>query len=189
MLLVPGITSVAGTTTQCSSPTATCGDGGFAASANLGEPFGVAVDNAGNLYIADLGDNRVRKVDVTGTITTVAGNGIPCSSPTTNCGDGGPGTSANLNGPRVVAVDSVGNVYIADANDNRIRKLTVNTGVITTIAGNGSSCSPSTANCGDGGAAASASLTPGGLAVDSVGNIYIADGVGIGFARLQRLAS
>jgi hypothetical protein len=87
------------------------------------------VDSFGNLYIADALNNRVRKVS-NGVITTVAGNGIMGYS-----GDSGPATSAQLNVPTSVAADSAGNIYIADANNNRIRK--VSSGVITTVAGNG----------------------------------------------------
>jgi sugar lactone lactonase YvrE len=139
------------------------GDGGPATSATLGSPVGVAVDSAGNLYIADSWSNRIRKVSA-GTITTVAGNGIGGFS-----GDGGPATSASLDGPYGAAVDAAGNVYIADWQNNRIRK--VSGGTITTVAGNGNQ-----GFSGDGGPATSASLNqPQGVAVDSVGNLYIAD--------------
>jgi trimeric autotransporter adhesin len=141
------------------------GDGGAAAAASLSDPFGVAIDTAGNLYIADTSNHRIRRVNTFGKITTVAGNGIGTFS-----GDGGPATRASLNTPIGVAVDGAGNLYIADAFNNRIRK--VNTaGVITTVAGNGD-CRFS----GDDGAAVSASLcAPFGVAVDAPGNVYIAD--------------
>ena len=139
------------------------GDGGPASSASLGQPFGVAVDSAGNLYIADTPNNRIRKVSG-GTITTVAGNGAYAFS-----GDGGPATSASLNQPFGVAVDSAGNLYIADSDNNRIRK--VSGGTITTVAGNGVG-----GFSGDGGPATGASLNaPLGVAVDSAGKLYIAD--------------
>ena len=139
------------------------GDGGPATSASLNSPSGTAVDSAGNLYIADPGNQRIRKVS-SGTITTVAGNGFIEYS-----GDGGPATSASLSGPEGVAVDSAGNLYIADSVNNRIRK--VSGGTITTVAGNGA-----TGFSGDGGPATSASLfNPYGVAVDSAGNLYIAD--------------
>jgi hypothetical protein len=102
------------------------GDGGPATSASLNQPQGVAVDLAGNIYIADLSNSRIRKVSG-GTITTVAGGGTS--------GDGGLATSASLNSPVAVAVDSAGNIYIADAAGNRIRE--VSAGIITTVAGNG----------------------------------------------------
>src|SRR5438552_3271899 len=143
------------------------GDGGDATIANLNSPASVAVDSSGNLYIADLGNERIRKIAAaTGIITTVAGNGVPGCA-----GDGGAATNANLSVPSGVAVDASGNLYIADNSNHRIRKVTAATGIITTVAGNGS---PSFA--GDGGAATSASLnSPSGVALDASGNLYIAD--------------
>ena len=143
------------------------GDGGAATSAELYRPGGVAVDTVGNLYISDMLNNRVRKVTAsTGTITTIAGNGT-----LGHTGDGGLATSAELDSPTGVAVDASGNVYIADWENNRIRKVTVSTGIITTIAGNGTA-----GYSGDGGAATSAELDmPYDIALDSSGNIYIAD--------------
>ena len=152
------ITTVAGNGTLGFS-----GDNGPAISATLNAPNGVAVDSAGNLYINDCGNYRIRKV-TNGVITTVAGNGTLGFS-----GDNGPATSAQLNSPSGVAVDSAGNLYIADFGNNRIRK--VSNGVIATVAGNGTQ-----GFSGDNGPATSAELSyPEGVAVDSAGNLYIAD--------------
>ena len=143
------------------------GDGGTATSVELFSPLGVTVDASGNIYIADSGNNRIRKVTAsTGIITTVAGNGTGGYS-----GDSGVATSAELNSPSGVAVDASGNIYIVDSGNNRIRKVTASTGVITTMAGNGTAGSS-----GDGGAATSAELSyPTAVVVDSPGNVYIAD--------------
>ena len=137
------------------------GDNGAATSAQLDGPQGVAADAAGNLYIADTGNYRIRKVS-SGAITTAVGGG-------TSLGDGGPATSAQLNGPPGVAVDSAGSLYIADSRNNRIRR--VSNGMITAVAGNGAS-----GFSGDNGSATAAALQqPSGVAVDSGGNLYIAD--------------
>jgi uncharacterized protein (TIGR03437 family) len=139
------------------------GDTGSAASARLNAPQGVAVDAAGNFYIADTANNSIRKV-TGGVITTVAGSQIQGFS-----GDNGPAASARLNQPTAVTVDSSGNLYIADTANSRIRK--VSNGVITTIAGNGIA-----GFSGDGSAATSAQLSsPSGVALDAAGNLYIAD--------------
>jgi sugar lactone lactonase YvrE len=141
------------------------GDGGQATSAQLGEPVGVAMDNGGNLLIADYINHLVLKVTPTGVISTIAGNGTPGLS-----GDGGPATSAQLNGPWSVAVDAAGNVFIADLVNHRIRKVTVG-GVISTVAGTGTM-----GFSGDGGQATSALLDcPAGVAVDAAGNLFIVD--------------
>ena len=142
------------------------GDGGAATAAASGFPFGVAVDSVGNVYIADTNNSLIRKVDVSGKISTFAGNGTFGYS-----GDGGAATAAALKDPFGVAVDSAGNVYIADYTDNRIRKVDVS-GKISTFAGTGTS-----GYSGDGGAATAAKLhTPNSVAVDLMGNVYIGDG-------------
>jgi len=146
----------------------TVGDNGPATSAALYDPLGVAVDSAGNLYIADSSNHRIRKVS-DGVITTVAGSGAVFPSEGGFSGDNGPATSAQLDYPAGVAVDSAGNLYIADEGNHRIRR--VSNGVITTVAGNGTQ-----GLSGDGGPATNAQLgSPTGVAVDSAGNLYIAD--------------
>jgi trimeric autotransporter adhesin len=143
------------------------GDGGPATSASLHNPWGIAVDASGNIYIADIDNHRIRLVTrSTGIITTVAGDGTFGYK-----GDGGPATSAGLYYPYGVAVDASGNIYIADTSNNRIRLVTRSTGIITTVAGDGTA-----GYKGDGGPATSAGLYyPRGIAVDASGNIYIAD--------------
>jgi sugar lactone lactonase YvrE len=139
------------------------GDGGAATAALLDTPTGVAVDSAGTLYIADSHNHCIRRV-TSGIITTVAGTGKPGFS-----GDGGAATAAQLWLPTAVAVDSSRDIYIADTNNQRIREITGST--ITTIAGNGEELF-----AGDGAAAISAVLdTPTGVAVDAIGNVYVAD--------------
>jgi hypothetical protein len=132
--------------------------------ASIGFPQGIAVDNAGNTYFTAL--NCVFKLDSNGVMTRVAGNSRPGYS-----GDGGPATSAQLSEDAYgVAVDASGNIYIADYENNRIRKVSA-AGIITTVAGNGSA-----GYSGDGGPATSAQLDlPSGVAVDATGNLYIAD--------------
>ncbi len=141
------------------------GDGGAATGAQFRNPTGLALDSAGNLYVADSNNQRIRMITPGGIISTVAGNGNCCYS-----GDGGPATSAQLNYPNAVAVDAAGNLYIADTNNGRIRFVSSN-GIISTIAGgNGNGYS------GDGGLATSAQMTgPNGIALDAAGNIYVAD--------------
>jgi sugar lactone lactonase YvrE len=140
------------------------GDNGPAASANLSGAQGIAVDSAGNVYVADTGNNRIRRIS-NGVITTVAGKGVRNDA----SGDNGPAVSADLFLPYGVAVDSAGDLYIADYGNSRVRK--VSHGVITTVAGNGTQ-----GTAGDGGPATSAQLyNPSGVAVDSAGDLYIAD--------------
>jgi streptogramin lyase len=143
------------------------GDGGLATDASLRYPNGVAVDGAGNLFIADWGNERIRRVDaVTGIISTVAGTGIPGVG-----GDGGLATGASLNSPTGAAVDGSGNLFIADYGNQRIRRVDAVTGIITTVAGIGVQ-----GFAGDGGLATDASLSnPTGVAVDGAGNVFVAD--------------
>ncbi len=155
------ITTAAGTGVIGSS-----GDGGPATSAKLNYPAGVACDAAGNVYIGDNGNNKIRKINAaTGIITTIAGTGATGSS-----GDGGPATSAKLNCPQGVVLGASGNIYFADGLNYRIRKITVSTGIISKVAGTSMGFS------GDGGPAVSAQLNnANGIAVDAAGNSYMAD--------------
>ena len=147
------------------------GDGGPAVGATLYLPIGVAVDSQGNLYVADSLNNRVRKVDTAGIITTIAGNGTRGFS-----GDGGPATSAAFSYPSAVAVDSAGNVYITDNGNGSVRKVNTK-GTISTVAGGGGSFA-------DTGPAIGALLAPQGIALDKSGNLYITDGGG---ERIRRV--
>jgi hypothetical protein len=156
------ISTVAGNG-QIGSP-GNVGDGGGATSAELNNPTGVALDRSDNLYIADTRNNLVRMVSAsTGIITTIAGNGNYGFS-----GDGGPATSAAVQAPNALAIDKVGNLYVAAQGDGRVRKVTAGTGVITTVAGNGDQ-----GVSGDGALATSAEISVEGLALDSAGNLYI----------------
>ena len=140
-----------------------------ATSASLNQPGGVALDGAGNLYIADTNNNVVREVNLaTGTITTVAGNGTPGYT-----GDGGAATAATLNSPQSVTVDGAGDLYIADTDNNAVREVSAATGKVATIAGDGSGIAGSS---GNGGPAIHARLNaPYSLALDYAGNLFIAD--------------
>ncbi len=143
------------------------GDGGAATTAQLYLPNGVSIDASGNIYIADRYNNRIRKVTAaTGIINTVAGGGTGI-----NIGDGSAATSAVLNYPNGLAIDGSGNIYIADQGTSRIRKVTGATGIITTVAGNGT-----VGYSGDGGAATSAAInSPTGVVLDASGNIYFSE--------------
>ncbi|MBC7554864.1 MAG: hypothetical protein H7257_12905, partial [Taibaiella sp.] len=154
------ITTVAGTGTRSFS-----GDGGQATAAAIANPYGVAVDASGNIYIADLANQRIRKVNTSGVITTIAGTGSAGFS-----GDGGQATAAALHDPVFVTVDGRGNVYISDVTNQRIRKVN-GSGIITTVAGSGT-----VGFSGDGGQATNAAFAyPTGAVTDGIGNLYIAD--------------
>jgi hypothetical protein len=157
-----GLTTVAGTGVQGFG-----GDGGAAGSAVLDSPGGVAVDGAGNLYIADTHNQRIRRVAAgTDVILTVAGVGMAGFA-----GDGGAATAAMLSLPTAVAVDAAGDVFVSDTGNHRVREIVAATGVITTVAGDGVQ-----GFAGDGGAAMAAEIdSPDGLAVDGAGNLYLAD--------------
>ena len=156
------ITTVAGNGTA-----GALGDGGLATSAELHNPSGIAVDSSDSIYIADFSEAVVRKVTASnGIISTVAGNGTAGYS-----GDGGPATSAEIQFPGGIAVDPAGNIYIADSSNNRIRVVNVGSGTISTLAGNGTA-----GYAGDAGGASSAELkSPQDVALDSAGNLIIAD--------------
>jgi sugar lactone lactonase YvrE len=143
------------------------GDTGLAINEKLYWPTDVCTDTAGNIYIADYGNNRVRKVTAaTGKISTVAGNSSAGYS-----GDGAAATSAMLNAPTYVCTDKQGNIYISDVNNNVIRKVDVATGIINTVAGNDTA-----GFSGDGGLAVNAKLlSPAGIYVSKKGDLYIAD--------------
>ena len=152
------------------------GDGGAATSALLNNPQGLAVDAAGNVYIADGNNHRVRRVDASGSISTFAGSGTAGPGNGGLGGDGGAATSARLNNPTGLAVDGAGNLYIADRFNHRVRKVDAWTGRISTVAGAGATGFGNGGFGGDGGPAASARLSdPAGIALDSAGNLYIAD--------------
>ena len=166
------ITTVAGTGRLGFS-----GDGGPATAAELNWPRGLAVDRAGNLFIADHFNHRIRKVSPEGIITTVAGSGSDAPAKGVSAGDGGLATEARLNGPFGLAMDGTGNLFFSEQGDTfgtnlgyRVRKVD-SKGIITTVAG-----SDRRGFAGDGGPATAALLNaPGGLAVDSAGNLFIGD--------------
>jgi RHS repeat-associated protein len=164
------ITTVAGRSDAGYQEGGYSGDGGPATEAKLNRPYGVAVGPDGSLYIADYGNNRIRRVTPDGTITTVAGNGSYGIG-----GDGGTAAQAQLS-PDRVAVGPDGSLYITDSSDDRVRRVTPD-GIITTVAGS-YDCPNSSYTCfsGDGGPATQAKLkTPEGVAVGSDGSLYIAD--------------
>jgi uncharacterized protein (TIGR03437 family) len=151
------------------------GDGGPATRGSVNQPEGVAVDAAGNIYIADTFDNVVRKVTAGGLISTIAGFGTPGFG-----GDGGPATSAMLNHPRSVAVDALGNVYVADTANNRVRRIDT-LGNISTVAGNGTTDFAAA----DGVATQQGLSDPRGVALDRAGNLYVAE---TGHNRVRKIS-
>lgn len=148
------------------------GDGGPAKSAQLDRPTALAFDSAGNLYLADTNNHRVRRIAATtGAITTVAGNGIEAFA-----GDNGPAIAASIDSPTGLALDSSGNLYIADTHNGRVRKVAASTGLIATVAGAGVVGGNVQSFGGDNGPATAAGLAlPRGLTMDSAGNLYFAD--------------
>jgi sugar lactone lactonase YvrE len=163
-------------TTAAGGGTSGLGDGGAATLAAFGYTNGLAIDDTGNLYIADQNNHRVRKVSsATGIINTISGNGLAGST-----GDGSDALAAQLNSPQHIAVDSHGNIYISDVGNRKIRKITVSTGIITTFAGDGT-----VGSSGDGGPAILASLyTPLGINFDKHDNLYISD---LGGQRIRKI--
>lgn len=158
-----GISTIAGTGAEGSS-----GDGGPARNAALNQPEGIAVDQRGNIFIAEFNNHIIRKVTPTGIITTVAGNGTASFS-----SDGGPASKASLNITPAVALAASGNLYLCDRENHRVRKVD-RRGILTTVAGNG--VEATTEKIGDGGAATAARLNrPVGLALDRAGNLYLAE--------------
>jgi sugar lactone lactonase YvrE len=163
------VTTLAGNGTGASTSTGGYADGtgGPNGSAEFYIPMGVAVDGQGNVYVADTWNNRVRKIDPVGNVTTLAGNGLQSYED----GTGGPNGTAEFYGPEGLAVDAQGNVYVADSANNRVRKIDTG-GNVTTLAGNGT---PGFAD-GTGGPNGTAEfLLPMGVAVDSQGNVVVAD--------------
>ncbi len=145
------------------------GDGGLATNATLVNTAGIAFDSQNNLYIMDVNNSRVRRVDATtGIITSVAGNGSFAFG-----GDGGPALSASFRNGRGVIVDGAGNIIIADFGNLRVRRVDAATGFITTMVGTGAFCNAGP--CGDGGPAAAAPIFPFGFAFDLSGNLLISD--------------
>ncbi|MEU1132746.1 RICIN domain-containing protein [Streptomyces sp. NPDC005900] len=167
----PPISTIAGT-----GAAGFAGENEPALAAQLKHPYGIAVDNTGTLYFSDYSNHRIRKITTDGRVRMVAGTGTAAHR-----GDGGPAAAAQLNCPYAVAVDASGELYIADSENHRIRKVTAD-GTISTVAGKGTA-----GFSGDGGPATAAQLNaPFGLAVDCVDALYIADHIN---HRLRKIAS
>jgi len=183
------IHTIAGTGPYCSPSWGVCGDGGLATAAQLDSPASLVINSAGDVYIADTGDNRIRLITKsTGIITTVAGTGKTCDGPTANCGDKGPATSAYFDVPTGLAFDAAGNMFIGDTRDQRIRCViavlggcsdtsqTYAVGTILTVAGSGQICPVPTNSCGDNGPPMQAKFAnPSGIWMDNTGALYVVD--------------
>ena len=165
------ITASGDVTTLAGNGTAAFGDG-IGTGASFSDPRGIAVDGNGTIYVADTGNNRIRKITASGDVTTLAGNG------TAAFGDG-IGTAASFSGPRGIAVDGNRTIYVADTGNNRIRKITAS-GNVTTFAGNG------TAAFGDGNGTAASFSSPSGIEVDGNGTICVAD---TGNNRIRKISA
>jgi sugar lactone lactonase YvrE len=161
----PIVSTLAGSTSGSTNGTGT--------NAQFNQPAGVAVDSAGNVYVADQSNNRIRKIDTLGVVTTLAGS--------TQGSTDGTGTNATFNAPYPLAVDSAGNVYVSDRGNNRIRRITP-LGVVTTFAGSLSNTPGST----DGTGTNATFSGPFGMGVDSAGNVFIAD---TGNHRIRRIST
>jgi len=163
----PGPGTLIGLPTVTATVTTFAGSGnsgaanGFGTEASFYLPIAIAVDAAGNVYVADLGNNLIRKINLNGIVTTLAGSGATGSA-------NGPGTSASFSAPSGIAVDAAGNVYVADYGNHLIRKITPD-GVVVTLAGSGA---PGSA---DGQGTAASFFSPTGVATDAAGNVYVAD--------------
>jgi sugar lactone lactonase YvrE len=144
---------------------------GTGSAASFYNPLGVATDAAGNVYVADTRNNRIRKISPAGVVSTLAGSGSPAYAD-------GTGTAASFNDPQDVATDAAGNLYVADVGNNRIRKISP-AGVVTTLAGNG------TAAYADGTGTAASFNDPTGVATDAAGNVYVAD---VGNNRIRKIS-
>ena len=158
-------------TTICGNGVAaSTGDGGLASAAQINQPMGIAIDNANNIYIAEYGGHKIRKINgATGIITTIVGTGVGGFN-----GNGLLGTATQINNPWGLALDASSNLYFVDRSNYRIRKLTVSSGLVTTLAGTGTNSS-----AGDGGLATSATLgDPIDMDVDNAGNVYWAEFIG-----------
>jgi sugar lactone lactonase YvrE len=174
-----------------------CGDGGLATSAELSSPGGIAVDGNGNLYIADTGNNAIRRVDATtNVITSVAGvqycyATYECIGRDGSSGDGGAATAAELGEPGGVAIDVAGDIFIADTGNSKIREIAFANGIINTVVGTGDGCPGQTDSLGDGCPAIDGGISsPLALAFDTTGNLYISDNSGeVGLQRVRMVTA